>query len=145
MRCWCTGNLNSNIILLGGALHNFNVKESEFTELKLLRKVDQKYPSIRRMYLGIMSSIIIVIPHRYMFLLQIKSCAAFCNALIDSSTAENSGCKFQFLFTLVPDVNAIDLMQLEQDINEHDEIKGCTLRIPGLIKSSSMLTALFET
>jgi hypothetical protein len=131
----------SRAILGPEDLKNFNAKQSEFAELKLLGNVNQKYPSIGRLYWGILSRSIIVIPTRYVILRQIQSCAAVCNALVDSSPGLESGCKIQFRFTLIPDVSPIDLIQLEQDIKDHDEIKDCNLAFPQLIKSSSSTLA----
>ncbi len=118
-------------------LQTFKGSQTQFTELKLLGNVSERYPSIARLYLGILSSTIVVIPARYVILRQSSSCAAVCQALVDSSPGLNAGCKFQFEFTLVPDVSPIDLLQLAQDISAHPdpETKGCTLRLPDFLKN----------
>lgn len=128
-------------------LRDYNVTRSEFTELKLLGNVSSRYKTIDRLYLGILSRTIMVIPTRYVILRETNSCAAVCNALVDSSPGLNAGCKFQFGFTIVADFSPIDILQLQQDLKSHSETKDCTLSFPDLIKEgiASTLDTVFVT
>lgn len=134
-------------IVSGADLQSYNVRQSEFIELRLLGNVSARYSSIDRLYLGVRSRTIVVIPFRYVILRQSSGCAAVCNALLDSSAGLNAGCKFQFEFILVPDLSPIDLLQLSQEIKDHPDTKDCILTLPDSIKdnSTSTLTTPFAT
>jgi hypothetical protein len=57
------------------------------------------------------------------------SCAAACQAVVDSASP-SAGSKFQFAFTLVPDINPIELVQLIAEINARPDSRGSTLELP---------------
>jgi hypothetical protein len=124
-------------------LKTFNVPQSEFTELKALGDVQQQYPSISRLYLGVLSRTIIAVPARYVILRQKDGCAAVCRALVDSSSM--GGCKFQFQFLLTPDISPIDLLQLSQALAANAQLKDCSVRPPDFLKegAKSGLTSAF--
>jgi hypothetical protein len=107
----------------------FNASQSEFQELTALEDVNGRYPSISRLFVGRLDRGITVIPSRYVILRERGSCAASCQAVVDSAST-TAGSKFQFAFTLVPDVNPIELVQLQAEINARADTSGCTLELP---------------
>ncbi|WP_046867586.1 hypothetical protein [Microvirga massiliensis] len=114
-------------------LNSFNTIQSEYIELTALGDISSKYPSIRQLYLGVLSRTIVVIPQRYVIVRDRGSCAAVCRALVDSSPGRTSSCKFQFEFLLAPDISPVEYLQLSQEIAANPDLKGCTLTPPDLI------------
>jgi hypothetical protein len=131
-------------------LRDFNVHQSEFSELKVLGDVSLRYPSISKIYFGVVSRTIVVVPARYVILREAGLCAASCNALLDSSPGLSAGCKFQFSFTLMPDVSSIDMLQLINEIasRPEPELKNASVHLPrqfdlggDLVLATSFLTS----
>ncbi|WP_156797103.1 hypothetical protein [Nitrosomonas sp. Is79A3] len=138
-----------HVIINAEDLRNFNAHQTEFVEFRTLGDVSARYPSISKLYLGVVSRTILVIPSRYVILRESDSCAAVCNALVDSSPGLNAGCKFQFSFTLIPDVSSIDLLLLINEINDQSELElhNLTFHLPRSFKleSESELVTPFLT
>ena len=128
-------------------LAGFNVKQSEFTELKVLGDIRQKYPSLSRLYQGILSKTIIVIPVTYSMVRSTHGLSAICQALLDSADGSDSKCKFDFTFTLAPDISSIEFLQLTQDIIKVQELKGYTVILPSFLKEgiSPKLMSSFQS
>src|SRR5208337_2318641 len=72
-------------------LRSFDIKQTEFTELRLFGDLSDRYQSIRNLFLGVLSHTIVVIPFRYVILREKETCAAACHALLDSSPGLNAG------------------------------------------------------
>ena len=123
-------------------LNQFNMKQSEFTELKSLGDINSKYPSLSRLYFGTLSRTIVVLPMRYAIVRGIDSCAAACTALVDSSPVDASACKFQFGFILAPDVSAIEMLELSMEVARHSELADCKLKFPDFISDKLVSTLL---
>src|SRR6266581_536565 len=79
-------------------LKDFSGSQTEFAELKALGDVSQRYPTLSRLYIGVLSRKIVVVPRRYSVVRGSSGCAATCFALVDSSAADGSNCKFEFDF-----------------------------------------------
>jgi hypothetical protein len=122
----------------------FNASQSEFQEFTALGNVNQRYPSIDRLFISRLTRQITVIPSRYVILRERSSCAAVCTAVLDSASASGSS-KFQFAFTLVPDLIPIELEGLRAEINSRADTHGCTLQVPGAsnLTTGSTLTTFF--
>jgi hypothetical protein len=119
-------------------LTGFNVKQSEFTELKIFGDIRQKYPSMSRLYIGSLSKSIIVIPVTYSIVRSVNGLSALCQALVDSGSGSNSSCKFQFTFTIAPAVSSIELLQLSHDISIIPEVQGYTVALPSFLKEGTL-------
>ena len=119
-------------------LKNYNVKQSEFTELKTLGDISQRYPSLNRMYLGVLSKTIVVIPSCYAIVRSTHGAGARCEALLDSAASAVNKCKFQFTFLLAPDVSPIDLLQLSQEVTNHPDLHGYSLKLPDFLKEGTI-------
>jgi hypothetical protein len=111
-------------------LSDFDLSQSEFTELKALGDVSQNYPTLSRLYIGVLSRKVIMIPKLYSIVRGRAGCSALCVAVVNSSPASGSGCKFEFDFTIAPEVSRIDVFKLTQEISSHEELKGYTLWLP---------------
>jgi hypothetical protein len=127
------------VIVNADDLHHFDLPQTEFIELRALGDVQARYPSISKLYLGVISRTVIVIPAHYVILRESAVCAATCNALVDSSPGVNAGCKFDFTFTLVPDVSSIDLALLINEINtrQEPELRGLQFHLPKRFNTTS--------
>jgi hypothetical protein len=139
------GGTTRNIVSIDD-LREYNVRQSEFRELHNLGDVSQRYPSIARLFLGSLSRVIVAVPNRYVIQRSNDSCAASCQVLLDSGSA-NDMAKFQFDFLLEPDISPIDLAQLAQQIGSHDDLKDCTITTPSFLKSGgvSALNTIFKS
>jgi hypothetical protein len=147
--------LSKYTVTVGGAtrpivgiddLRDYNVRQSEFRELHILGDVSQRYPSIARLFFGSLSRVIVAIPTRYVIQRNSDSCAASCQVLLDSSSGKE-GAKFQFDFLLEPDISPVDLAQLAQQIDGHDDLKNCIVTTPSFLKQggSSTLNTIFKS
>jgi hypothetical protein len=126
-------------------LRDYNIHQSEYMELHALGDVTQRYPSISRLYLGVLSRTIVIAPVRYAIMRGSDSCAASCQVLLDSSSQSKTA-KFQFEFLLVPDLNPIELAQLAQEVVGHSDLKDCTITTPTSLKDSgSNLATVFKS
>jgi hypothetical protein len=118
-------------------LIGFNLKQSEFTELKIFGDIRQKYPSMSRLYIGSLSKTIIVIPVIYSIVRSVNGLSALCQALLDSASGNDTSCKFEFTFTVAPDVSSIELVQLSQDIANTPGLQGYSVSLPNFLKEGS--------
>jgi hypothetical protein len=108
-------------------LAQFATRRSEYQELTSLGDVPTRYPSFRRLYLGQVSGTVVAIPASYGIVRGHEGTAAHCEAVVDPSSL--SGCRFQFTFTLAPDVDPIDLAQLALDLPSIPEAAGRSLQL----------------
>src|SRR5215813_1062137 len=51
-------------------------------------------------------------------------------ALVDSSAADGSKCKFEFDFTIAPEVSRIEFLKLTEEILRRDDLKDYKLKLP---------------
>jgi len=121
-------------------LRDFDRGGSEFVELKQLGALNLKYPSIGRAYYGVLSRSIVVIPNRYAIARSSSGCAAQCFAVVDSGPASVSRSKFEFDFTLAPDVSPIELLQFTRDVAQCAELAGYkdSIRVPRALQSGPL-------
>ena len=121
-------------------LRDFDRGGSEFVELKQLGAINLKYPSIGRAYYGVLSRSIVVIPNRYAIARSSAGCAAQCFAVVDSGPASVSRSKFEFDFTLAPDVSPIELLQFTRDVAQCAELAGYkdNIRVPRALQSGPL-------
>jgi hypothetical protein len=125
-----TARTSSHLIRDANDLKDFSLSQTEFTELKALGDVSQRYPTLSRLYIGVLSRTIVVIPRRYSVVRGRSGCAALCMALVDSSAADGSKCKFEFDFTIAPEVSRIEFLKLTQEILSREDLKGYTPKLP---------------
>ncbi|HEY4257940.1 MAG TPA: hypothetical protein VGM66_12060 [Candidatus Udaeobacter sp.] len=111
-------------------LKDFSLSQSEFTELKAI-DVSQ-YPTLTKLYMGVLSRTIVMVPKRYSVLRGRTGCAALCVAVADSSPASGSKCRFEFVFTIAPEVSRIEVYKIQQEINGRQELKDYKLKLPDL-------------
>ena len=128
-------------------LKDFNLRQSEFMELKVLGDISQRYPSLRELYVGTLSRTIVVIPNEYVIVRESNHCDAICIALVDSDAIAHSNCKFQFEFLLSPNISAIEFLQLTQEISQHPDFKDYVLKLPDSLHSTnpSKLVTAFQS
>lgn len=110
-------------------LAQFASVRSEYRELTSLGDVQARYPSFRRLYLGQVSGTVVAIPANYGIVRSSTGTDAHCEAVVDPSPASLSGCRFQFTFTLAPQIDPIDLAQLAHDIPGLPEAAGRSLQL----------------
>ena len=125
-----TATIPSHVIRNASDLKDFSLGQTEFTELKALGDVSLRYSTLSRLYIGVLSRTIVVIPKRYSVVRGRLGCAALYMALVDSSAADGSKCKFEFDFTIAPEVSRIEFLKLTQEILSREELKGYTLKLP---------------
>ena len=125
-----TATVTDHVIRDVNDLKDFSLSQSEFTELKALGDVSQRYPSLSRLYIGVLSRTIIMIPRRYSVLRGRAGCAALCVAVVDSSPGSGSRCKFEFDFIIAPEVSRIEVYKLQQEIQSRQELKDYKLKLP---------------
>jgi hypothetical protein len=111
-------------------LRAFALKQSEFTELKALGDISLRYPTLSRAYIGVRSRTIIVIPRRYSIVCGHAGCAALCMALVDSSAADGSKCKFEFDFTIAPEISRIEIANLVREVVNREGLQDYTVKLP---------------
>jgi hypothetical protein len=135
-------------------LAQFTTPRSEYRELTSLGDVQGRYPSFRRLYLGQVSGTVVAIPTSYGILRSSAGTAALCEAAVDPSPASVTGCRFQFTFTVAPEVDPIDLAQLALDLPNIPEAAGRSLqlalpsgldpRTPATLEGFAAATAVFS-
>ena len=125
-----TTTIPNQVIRTADDLKEFSLRQSEFTELKALGDINQRYPSLSRVYIGVLSRTIVVIPSRYSIVRSRVGCAALCMALVDSAASGASKCKFEFDFTIAPEVSRIEFLQLAQEISNKPDLKDYVLKLP---------------
>ncbi len=140
-----TATVSDHIIRDVKDLKDFSLSQTEFAELKALDM--SKYPTLSRLYIGVISRTIVVIPQRYSVVRGRSGCAATCYALVDSSAADGSACKFEFDFTIAPEVSRIEFLKLSQEIFSRDDLKGYTPKLPDFLRETppSTLTTQFKS
>lgn len=121
-------------------LKDFSRSQTEFTELKVLGDVSQRYPTLSRLYIGTVSRTIVVIPKRYSILRSVAGCAASCLIEADSSSANGSACKFEFSFTIAPEVSRIEYAMLCQEILNREDLKLYTPKLPDFLHDTPAST-----
>ena len=124
----CTDTVTNHVIRDANDLKDFSMSQSEFTELKVV-DVSQ-YPTLGKLYMGVLSRTIVMIPKRYSIVRGRNGCAALCVAVVDSSPASGSRCKFEFDFTIAPEVSRIEVYKLGQEIKGRQELKDYKLKLP---------------
>jgi hypothetical protein len=117
-------------------LATFNSGQSEFEEVTVLGNINERYPSISQLFVSRLSREITIIPSRYVILREHGSCAAACQAVVDSAST-TGGSKFELTFTLVPDVNPTELLRLHEEINTRADMHGSPLKLPTSINLAS--------
>ncbi|MFF7779161.1 hypothetical protein ACFZCG_32635 [Streptomyces tanashiensis] len=110
-------------------LQNFARPRSEYRELTTLGDVPQRYPSVRRVFLGQVSGTVIALPAAYGILVTAQGARAACDSVVDESPATVSGCRFHFTFTVAPMADPIDMARLRADVLDVPEAVGRTLRV----------------
>jgi hypothetical protein len=128
-------------------LRDFTRAGSEFRELKALGDLSQRYPSLSRAYVGSLSRTVVVIPDRYSIVRNRTGCAAACMALVDSAASNGSRCKFEFDFTVAPEVSRIEFLQFAQEIANNPDLKDYKLKFPDFLQTSpaSSLQTVFKS
>lgn len=129
-----TASVSNHIIRDVHDLRDFSLSQSEFTELKAI-DVSQ-YPTLSKLYMGVLSRTIVMIPRRYSIARGRAGCAALCVAVVDSSPGSGSKCKFEFDFTIAPEVSRIEVFKLAQEINSRQELKDYKLKLPDFQKDN---------
>jgi hypothetical protein len=124
-------------------LRDFNVRQSEFKELTALGDISQRFLSISRAYIGVLSKTVLIIPTRYVIARTATALECECLALLDSTAAGGSKCKFQFSILIVPDVSAIDLLQFTQEVSSTPILQGYTVKLPTALRDGG--TAKLQT
>lgn len=129
-------------------LREFDSGGSEYRELRALGDISQRYPSLRRAYVGSFSHTIVVVPARYSIVRGRSGCAAQCLALVDSAASNGSKCKFEFDFTVAPEVSRIEFLQFAQEISQNADLKDFKLKLPEFLQdtpASTLQTAFQST
>ena len=129
-------------------LREFDSSGSEYRELRALGDISQRYPSLRRAYVGSFSRTIVVVPARYSIVRGRSGCAAQCLALVDSAASNGSKCKFEFDFTVAPEVSRIEFLQFAQEISQNADLKDFKLKLPEFLQdtpASTLQTAFQST
>lgn len=142
-----TESIPARVIRDANDLRDFTRAGSEFRELKALGDISQRYPSLSRAYVGTLSRTIIVIPDRYAIVRNRTGCAAVCIALVDTSATNGSRCKFEFDFTVAPEVSRIEFLQLAQEVANHPDLRGYKLKFPDFLQANppSRLQTIFKS
>ncbi|HWK47888.1 MAG TPA: hypothetical protein VNT30_24410 [Stellaceae bacterium] len=109
-------------------LDEFAADRSEYRELTSLGDVQTNYPSLRRLYLGQISGVVVAVPARYGILHGASGLSAECDAVVDPSSSL-SGSRFHFTFTIAPMVDPIDLAKLGAALRGAPEATGRDLRL----------------
>jgi len=123
-----TATVSNHVIRDANDLKDFSLSQSEFTELKAI-DVSQ-YPTLSKLFMGVLSRTIVMVPKRYSVVRGRAGCAALCVAVVDSSSASGSRCRFEFDFTIAPEVSRIEVYKLEQEIKSRQELKDYKLKLP---------------
>jgi len=123
-----TATVSNHVIRDANDLKDFSLSQSEFTELKAI-DVSQ-YPTLSKLYMGVLSRTIVMIPKRYSVVRGRAGCAAICVAVVDSSPGSGSRCRFEFDFIIAPEVSRIEVYKLEQEIKGRQELKDYKLKLP---------------
>jgi hypothetical protein len=123
-----TDTVINHVIRDDNDLRDFSLSQSEFTELKAIDL--SQYPTLSKLYMGVLSRTIVMVPKRYSVLRGRTGCAALCVAVVDSSSASGSRCRFEFDFTIAPEVSRIEAYKIQQEIKSRQELKDYKLKLP---------------
>lgn len=129
-----TDQIPNRVIRDANDLRDFTRGGSEFRELKALGDIGQRYPTLSRAYVGSFSRTIVVIPDHYSIVRTRIGCAAVCMALVDSAASNGSKCKFEFDFTVAPEVSRIEFLQFAQEISHNPDLKDYKLKFPDFLQ-----------
>ncbi|PFH08504.1 hypothetical protein BCF11_0859 [Collimonas sp. PA-H2] len=129
-----TDQIPNRVIRDANDLRDFTRGGSEFRELKALGDIGQRYPTLSRAYVGSFSRTIVVIPDHYSIVRSRIGCAAVCMALVDSAASNGSKCKFEFDFTVAPEVSRIEFLQFAQEISNNPDLKDYKLKFPDFLQ-----------
>jgi hypothetical protein len=111
-------------------LTGFATARSEFVELTSLGSVADRYPSIRRLYFGLASGRVVIVPQSYCIQRGSKGLAATLHATVDDTPGpHSSGARFDFTFTLAPAIDPIEYAQLTHDLAAIPEATNRTLTL----------------
>jgi hypothetical protein len=97
-------------------LERFDAVQSEYQELTALGDVASRYPSLRAIYIGLVSGTVVAVPAAYGIRRTPLRCEASCDALVDSGSALSTGCRFHLTFNVTPVVDPGDLVRLSTDL-----------------------------
>ena len=136
------GQAADHVIRDANDLRDFAHGGSEFRELKALGDLGQKYPTLSRAYFGVLSRTIIVVPARYAIVRSHAGCAAQCLALVDSAPSNASKCKFEFDFTVAPEISAIEYLQFVHEVAHNAELSAYKIKFPDFLQDSPASTLL---
>ncbi|HWW05297.1 hypothetical protein [Collimonas sp.] len=142
-----TDQIPNRVIRDANDLRDFAHGGSEFSELKALGDIGLKYPTLSRAYVGSFSRTIVVIPDHYSIVRSRIGCAAVCMALVDSAASNGSQCKFEFDFTVAPEVSRIEFLQFAQEISRNPDLKDYKLKFPDFLQDNlpSNLQTVFKS
>jgi hypothetical protein len=142
-----TNDVPNQVIRNADDLREFTRTGTEFRELKALGDISQRYPSLSRAYIGSLSRTIVVIPDHYSIVRARTGCAAVCLALVDSAATNGSQCRFEFDFTVAPEVSRIEFLQLSQEIAGNPDLKDYKLKFPDFLdhRTASQLQTIFKS
>ncbi len=128
-------------------LRNFDVRRSQFTALSALGDISERYPTLSRAYVGVLSKTVIVIPARYAITRNTAGLDCECLALVDSAATSGMRCKFEFRFMVAPDVSAIDLLQFSSEVAAQPALQGYRVTLPSLLddKNPATLQTAFDS
>lgn len=107
--------------------NDFAITRSEFRELTTLGNVTDRYPSLRRLFFGQVSGIVIAVPAAYGIVRSAQGLAASCDSIVDPAAI--NGCRFDFTFTIAPMVDPIDMARLAVDLLNIPEAAAHTLQV----------------
>jgi hypothetical protein len=110
-------------------LERFDVVQSEYQELTALGDVASRYPSLRALYIGLVSGTVVAVPAAYGIQRTPLRCAASCDALVDSGSALSTGCRFHLTFNITPVVDPGDLVRLSTDLQTAPTLPRGDLKI----------------
>jgi hypothetical protein len=124
----------------------FDAKATKFSEVTALGNVSERFPSISQLFVSRLSRGIMMIPARYVILRGRDGCAAACQAVLDTGSA-TSDSMFTFSFTLIPDINPVELAQLLAEVQAHPSTRGSVLEPPAAfnLADGSTLSTPFAT
>ncbi|MFG1798383.1 hypothetical protein [Nocardia sp. NPDC049149] len=116
-------------IIDAGDLSDFAGPRSEYRELTSLGVVQERYPSLRRLYFGQVSGTVVAVPAGYGIVRGAGGLAASLDSIVDDSPDSVTGCRFHFTFTVAPLADPVELAQLSADLTTIPEAAGRTLRL----------------
>ncbi len=120
----------SRIITGVGDLATFGAVAVGVVPFKALGDIGLAYPTLASAYLDVLGRELILVPRTYAILRGKSGCAAQCLARLDIN-AGPGGCRFEFDFTVAPQVSMIELRRLANQLASHPDIKDYQIGFPG--------------